>query len=240
MTILKSAAVGAALLSSVFMVRGASAAVLDVTNVDVNSWNALVIDGRTVTGTAIKLTTTELPKPLWVFCVDLAHDITAGGHVPPVQYRTGLVTTDSNGAESGTGGALSLSQSGEIQTLANIGSGIANSASPNAEKLTAIAGAIWEVEYGYSPSQVVGTPTENALIAGYVSYAQAYPAAGYANGLYSVGGGAQGFGYSQGFATSAPEPATWSMMIVGAGLLGVALRRRRARDRAAILAYREV
>ena len=228
MTMSKMAAVGAALFASTCLASTASATVLDVSNVDVNSWNTLSINGRGVTATAIKLTTTELPKSLWVFCVDLAHEIGVGDHTPPLQYVTGLVTTDSSGVVSGTGAPLSLSQSGEIQTLADLGSALANAASPDAEKLTAVAGAIWEVEYGFTPSQVVGTPSENALIADYIAYAAAHPAADYAQGLYPVGPGGVGFGTTQGFATSVPEPAAWTMMIVGVGLLGAALRRRRA------------
>ncbi len=53
--------------------------------------------------------------------------------------------------------------------MAQIGTNLANSASPDAEKLTAIQGAIWEVEYNFTPSQVVGTPDENSDIASYLA-----------------------------------------------------------------------
>ena len=251
MRIWKIVAAGATLLSTTILVSAASADVLDVTSVGVNSWNTLLVDGRNEVATAIELTTTELPKPLWVFCVDLAHNIYVQGYNPPLQYQTGPVNTDSSGATSGAGNPISLQQSAQIQTLVNIGSGLANAAAPDAEKLTAIAGAIWEVEYGYSASQVVGTPTENALIAQDIAYAQAHPATDYARGIYPVGPNGQGFGVTQGFsiaspggqhagsggpdaqisANEVPEPATWSMMIVGVGLLGAALRQRRARTR---------
>ena len=221
MTTLRFAGACGALLSLACLAPAASAAVRDVTSVGIDSWNSLNVAGRNEVATAIALTTTELPKPLWVFCVDLAHNISVQGYAPPLQYQTGLVTTDSSGATSGTGAALSLAQSEEIQTLANLGSGLANASTRNSDKLTAIAGAIWEVEYNLKPSQVVGTDAQNALIAYDIAYAQQHAAANYSKAVYAVGGA------SQGFATPVPEPAAWAMMIVGLGLVGVALRRRR-------------
>lgn len=47
------------------------------------------------------------------------------------------------------------------------------------------------------------------------------------------GGGGDGGGSSVSIAPAVPEPATWLMMILGFGLLGSALRRRRNRQRAA-------
>jgi hypothetical protein len=206
----------------------ASAAILDITAVGVQSYNTLNVNGSNVIASAIDLTVLGDPKPLWVWCVDLNHDVTIGSYNPPLVYQTGQVTTDSTGAQSGTGNPLSPTISGEIQTLASIGTGIANGASPNAEKLTAIQGAIWEIEYGFTPSQVTGTPQENGDIASYVAYAAAHPAPGYSQAVYPVGPDGQGFGFTQGFATGVPEPTTWALLILGFAHLGVSLRRRAA------------
>lgn len=218
----------AAILPLLAVSSAASAAtILDITNVAVESYNTLNVNGASEITTAIGLTVTGLPKTLWVFCVDLDHSVNIGGHNPPLRYTPGLVTTDSTGAHSGTGNPLSRTVSGEIQTLASIGSGIANSASPAAIKLTAVQGAIWEIEYGFTPAQVIGTAIENSDIASYIAYAQAHPSAGYAQAIYPLGAGGQGFGYTQGFSTGVPEPASWAMMILGAGMMGATLRRRR-------------
>ena len=206
----------------------ASAAILDITAVNVESYNTLNVNGATDIASAIELTVQGQAKPLWVWCVDLDHVVYIGNYDPPLVYQTGQVTTDSTGAQSGTGNPLSPTISEEIQTLASIGAGIANSASPDAEKLTAIQGAIWEIEYGFTSSQVTGTPQENSDIAGDVAYAVAHPASGDANAIYPVGPDGQGFGYTQGFATGVPEPTTWTMLILGFAHLGVSLRRRAA------------
>jgi hypothetical protein len=65
----------------------------------------------------------------------------------------------------------------------------------------------------------------------YINYAQAHPAAGYADAIYPTSGGVA-YATSQGFATGVPEPAAWTIMISGLGLVGLALRRRRSRVRA--------
>lgn len=218
----------AAILPLLAAGSAASAAILDVTAVGVQSYNTLDVNGSNVIASAIDLTVLGDPKPVWVWCVDFNHVVYIGSYNPPLVYKTGQVTTDSTGAQSGTGNPLSQTISGEIQTLASIGTGIANSASPDAAKLTAIQGAIWEIEYGFTPSQVVGTPQENGDIASYIAYAAAHPAAGYAPAIYPVGPDGQGFGFTQGFATGVPEPTTWALLILGFAHLGVSLRRRAA------------
>jgi len=223
----------AAVLPLLAASSAASAAILDVTAVGVQSYNTLDVNGANVIASAIDLTVQGDSRPLWVWCVDLDHVIYIGSYNPPLAYETSLVTTDSTGAMSGTGNPLSLMVSGEIQTLADIGTGIANSASPDAEKLTAIQGAIWEAEYNFTPSQVVGTPQENSDIASYLAYAQAHVASGYAPAVYPVGPDGQGFGFTQGFATGVPEPTTWVMLLLGFAHLGVSLRVRAAARRLA-------
>jgi hypothetical protein len=206
----------------------ASAAILNVTAVDVQSYNTLNVNGNNEIASAIKLTVQGDSNPVWVWCVDLDHNINIQTYSPPLVYMTGQVTTDSTGAKSGTGNPLTQMVSGEIQTLASIGSGLANSATPDAEKLTAIQGAIWEIEYGFTPSEVTGTAQENDDIASYIAYAGAHVAKGYADAIYPVGEGGQGFGFTQGFATGVPEPTAWVMMILGFCHLGVSLRCRAA------------
>ncbi|MDB5478991.1 MAG: hypothetical protein JWO83_44 [Caulobacteraceae bacterium] len=216
----------AAILPLLAASSAASAAILNITGVGVQSYNTLNVNGANVIASAIALTVQGDAKPLWVWCVDLNHNVYIANYSPPLVYKTGVVTTDSTGTKSGTGNSLSQMVSGEIQTLAEIGTGLANSANPSAEKLTAIQGAIWEVEYGFAPSQVIGTPQENNDIASFIAYAQAHAAQSYAQAIYPEGPNGQGFGYTQGFATGVPEPTTWAMLIAGFGLLGVSLRRR--------------
>jgi hypothetical protein len=223
----------AAVLPLLAASSAASAAILDISAVGVQSYNTLVVNGETAIASAIELTVVGDSNPLWVWCVDLDHTINIGSYNPPLAYETSMVTTDSTGAMSGTGNPLSQMVSGEIQTLADIGTGLANSASPDAEKLTAIQGAIWEVEYNFTPSQVVGTPQENNDIASYLAYAQAHVASGFAPAIYPVGPGGEGFGFTQGFATGVPEPTTWVMLLLGFAHLGVSLRVRAAARRLA-------
>ena len=224
-TALTIAAAAAAALSSLAVSSAASAStIFYVTNVAVNSLNTLTINGNSDIASAIGLTIQGDPNTLWVFCVDVTHTANIGAQNPPAAYELAPVTTDSTGSQSGTGSPLSQTLSGELGTLASIGAAIANSSNPDPVKLTAIAGAIWQLEYN---TPVTGTPAENALIASYAAYAIAHPETGYAEGLYPVGPGGQGFGFSQGFAMGVPEPAAWATMLLGFGGLGALVRRRR-------------
>jgi PEP-CTERM motif len=217
----------------------ASAGILEITGAGIYSTNQLNVNGTNDYATALVLTVQGSANPLYVFCVDLDHVIYVNingqlAYTPPLSYATGPVNTDSTGATSGTGNTLSKIISGEIQTLANIGVGIAQKAgSPNSwdfttqQKLTAIQGAIWETEYGFSPAQVTGTTDENKLITQYVDFASKHYTADYATGIYATGAGGQGFGYSQGQVSGVPEPSTWAMMLLGfAGLAFMAYCRK--------------
>jgi hypothetical protein len=231
--------VGACAFTAVGAASAASASVLNITGAGIYSTNQLNVNGVNEYATALDLTVQGSSDPLFVFCVDLNHEIEVNigsqlTYSPPLTYMTGPVNTNSNGPASGQGDPLTQTVSGEIQTLAEIGVGIAKgagaptswSAATN-DSLTAIQGAIWEVEYGFTPSQVTGTSAQNTLIADDVSLAESHPAAGFADGVYSTGPGGSGFGASQGFATGVPEPGVWAMMLVGFGGLGAAMRSRR-------------
>jgi hypothetical protein len=223
-----SGAALAALCAAAMPTAATAGQVFDVTNVTVQSQTQLDVNGHDYIASAIGLTIQGDPKTLWVYCVDINHVIQLGAQNPALPYAYMPVTTDSSGATSGTGNSLGAGISGEIERLADIGDGLANAATPNTDEITAIQGAIWQIEYGGSVTATPGEdPIINTEIAQYVAYAEAHPAAGPAMGFYPLGPNGQGFGYSQGFTTGVPEPAAWTMMLVGFGALGGALRRRR-------------
>lgn len=218
----------AAMLPLLAAGSAASAAILDVTGVNVESYNTLDVNGSNVIASAIELTVQGQSNPLWVWCVDLDHLVYITTYNPPLVYQTGKVTTNSTGVLSGTGNPVPKAVSEEIQTLAQIGTEDASSAHPDAETLTAVQGAIWELEYNFTPAEVTGTAQENTDIANFVTYAQSHPSQGYAEAIYPVGPGGEGFGTTQGFATGVPEPTAWTMLLLGFAHLGVSLRRRAA------------
>src|SRR5208283_2896074 len=118
--------------AALFVASGANAGQIDITDVGVQSYQTTDLSG-TVNGNAfsqsaittlITLTTTT-GSILPVFCVDLFHNINIGAYSPPLPYITGSVSTDSTGAQPGTGNTLPTSPPpsvpGEIQALANLG-----------------------------------------------------------------------------------------------------------------------
>jgi hypothetical protein len=198
-----------------------------VTNVSLdNGFNVSVNGGPSELAGAIGLTLQGDPDTVWVWCVDLDHVIDLGAQKPALAYAVSPVTTDSTGATSGTGNPLPLvpNVAGEIATLADIGTGIAK-ADGSPDDLSAIQGAIWSIEYDEPVTS--GNMADDALIAGYISYAEAHPQAGDPHGFYPLGAMGQGFGTSQGFSLGVPEPATWTMMVLGLGGLGAMMRTRR-------------
>ncbi|MGH7747896.1 MAG: hypothetical protein ACREQ5_24515, partial [Candidatus Dormibacteria bacterium] len=82
---------------------------------------------------------------LWTFCVDIFRTIGAGlntFHDVDITYTSVPFATD------GGGGALTLSQQGQIGGLANLGQSlISTSASDLGDKLAEIQLAIWRIEY---------------------------------------------------------------------------------------------
>jgi hypothetical protein len=142
----------------------------------------------------------------WGFCIDLFLGVAV-----PSQYHIAEASEVSS--------LFTASQQQQIYGLAALGSDlIKNGASDLANKLAGIQGAIWAIEY---PTYTV--TGGNASIQNYLTnyVAQAPSLTGNAYVLLSDNKS------SQGFVIGVPEPATWAMMIVGFGAVGMVLRSRR-------------
>ncbi len=224
---MKKLAVISSLLATFAAINPARAAPYYVTNATLNNGFDVSINGGAYSlAGAIGLTVQGDPNIVWVWCVDIFHQIQLGAQNPALPYTVSPVTTDSSGVTSGTGNSLNSPIPGEIATLAQIGTGIAN-ANGNPNDLSAIQAAIWQIEYAEPVTS--GNAADDALITSYVAFAQANPQAGDPNGFYPVGASGQGFGTTQGFSLgnpAVPEPATWAMLLVGLGMIGSVVRRR--------------
>lgn len=143
---------------------------------------------------------------VWGFCIDLFLGVAV-----PNQYHIGEVgEVDS---------LFTAAQKQQIFGLAALGSDlIKTGASDLAAKLAGIQGAIWAIEY---PTYTVtgGTAAVDAYVQSYKALAPSLTGNAYV--LLSDGGN------SQGFVIGVPEPATWAMMIVGFGAVGMVMRSRR-------------
>ena len=178
------------------------------------------------------------PVTLYAFCVDLFHNITVGidnAHdivtgagdaqlAINLAYHSAALTVDSNGPTSGvSGAALTNTQIGEIGGLANLGGNlIATNAADLSNKLTAIQGAIWAVEYP-AISITSPNPTVQGYLNGYITAAAAFTYKGPLSGIVADSGGTQAFVPTG----SVPEPSTWAVMLVGFASVGLMARRRR-------------
>ena len=155
------------------------------------------------------------------FCVDLFHNISPGAN--DLQYHTEALLYDSNtGAAPPWGAALTAAQISEIYGLANLGDHLARTGAPDLDnKLSAIQGAIWQVEYA--------TETVSFVPGVVQEYFNAYLKMGLKGTGYAIYSGlAETARTTQGFVIGVPEPSTWALMIGGFGMIGAALRRRRA------------
>jgi hypothetical protein len=155
---------------------------------------------------------------VWGFCVDIFRVANSGYFTQKpqnLQYHIGGLTDDGNGH------ALSAGQVQQIYGLAALGYNLIHTgASDLQNKLSGIQGAIWVIEY---PTFTVDGNTDalDAYIAGYVTQAPSLHGGAYA--LLSD------TGFDQDFVVGVPEPATWAMMIIGFGAIGLALRNHRRR-----------
>ena len=188
---------------------------------------------------ALELTATVDGSPvrtLYTFCVDLYHDISVGldndhdivtgagdaQSTVNLPYQTALLTVNSDGPTSGVSGtALSALQIAEIGGLADLGGALINAdATDLSNKLAAVQGAIWEIEY---PTYTISAadPAVQGYLDGFVANAAATQSQSPVIALY----GANGQGLIP--AGDVPEPASWALMLSGFGICGAVLRRRR-------------
>jgi hypothetical protein len=141
----------------------------------------------------------------WGFCIDLFTGVEA-----PTQYHIAGVGE--------LGSLFTAGQKTQIFGLAAFGANLIKIGAPDlANKLAGVQGAIWAIEY---PTLTVSA---NSSIQPYLNaYIAAAPSmTGNAYVLLSDDG------KSQGFVIGVPEPATWAMMIMGFGAVGMVLRSRR-------------
>ena len=249
---------------------GASAGILDITSAGIYSNNRLDEVGGNGNangeGLAGPILVTTSSSSFWVFCVDMYHNITVtiGSQYPlNLAYTTGPVTTDSS-TGSGTGTTLVSPVPQEIQYLANkylsLATTTMNTTPQNLalqNELTAVQGAIWNIEYGNSAakadlsSTIAGGTTAASILAmnTAISDDEAEALANWTNGVTSglfsdesqglIGGTSQalvtgGIGGTPHPVTGVPEASTWAMMLLG--FLGVGFVAYRRKVKPALMA----
>lgn len=161
------------------------------------------------------------------YCVDIYHDMFLGALNAPngYAYHAEDLTTDSKNSTSShqLGNALDTLQLEEIASLLNLSALITKwNVADLSHKRAGIQGAIWEIE---NPNITVnGSALVNQYISKYKAHAVADPlSASEIHAVFADDFGHQAFA----FANGVPEPATWTMMIMGFGGIGAMLRRRR-------------
>lgn len=209
----KAALLAAGLLLAAAAPSAASATTVIITDVNVgygNLGDVSVAGYGTPWATPILLTDT-LSNLWFVYCADLDHDVGVGGG-QSLTYHTGPLT------QNGLGQPLTMAVSNEIGQIASIGQYAYNHG--NASAAIAAQAAIWQLEYGgvtinFDP----GLPDMGQYFANFLQVQD--NGRGWADGLLSDVG-------TQSFALpSVPEPATWTMMLMGVAGLGGMLRLRR-------------
>ena len=155
---------------------------------------------------------------LAAWCIDFPHHINIGGLA--IDYTVLPLTDDHIGSTPGTSPTLSALQSEEIGGLVSYGNQHV-AASPSNQLSAAVQAAIWNIEYGshYAGSDVA----LGALISSLEALAPSLlSTSGLA--LNSFVGGSDTYDY-QSLEFNLPEPMT--MSVLGIGILGLALARRR-------------
>ncbi len=158
------------------------------------------------------------------YCVDIYHDMFINTPLNYAYHPDDLLTDSKNSNSTHQlGNSLGALQLEEIASLLNLSALITRAhAFDLSHKRAGIQGAIWEIE---NPNITVnGSVVVNNYITHYKAHAHADPlSATQIHSVFADDFGHQAFAYAGGV----PEPATWTMMIMGFGGIGAVLRRRR-------------
>ena len=203
-----------AFAASAFVSTSAFAADLTLTNLAFSGASTVDVNGQEVYLGQAYFTANVGGKieTIGAYCVDLTHEITVGALNLPYNFFT--LTTNSDGLKSGTGTLLGTTVADEIGGLAEYGLH-----SSDAITKDAVQALIWE-DLGATLS---GFGDNGAAIQNEIATLKTLNLTSSIapTTIYAVDGS------TQGFTTGVPEPATWAVMLMGFGGLGVAMRSRR-------------
>ena len=176
----------------------------------------------------------KTPFSFLAFCVDVYHDMFVGDlntSAVPVGYTYHIenLTTDSSASTTAgqAGVALDVLQLNKINALLNFATmQVAMNPFNLQSRLATVQSAIWKIENG--PRWTLSDysdPFVTANVDSYVTLAgTAAMPVGRMQTIFANDFAHQAFAMS----VAVPEPASWSLMILGFGCIGAALRRRRS------------